>query len=152
MIHTALVFANITIQMERLVVSFTTKHGRHLFFFRDLPGLGLHSRTVPSFKAQPSTPGASFPDSPAVFPGTIRARGHIPGRSAPFEGDLPRLGPFPRTVTTPAEGEAIVRFSNLHVNRFLFKFVIAIRKRYPGGRRHSLLYPNLRISKACKLI
>ena len=42
--------------------------------------------------------GAVFPEGPAFFRGTFHARGHFPGRSCAFPGDLPCQRPFSRKV------------------------------------------------------
>ena len=41
---------------------------------------------------------AVFLEGPAFFRGTFHARGHFPGRSCVFQGDLPCQGPFSRKV------------------------------------------------------
>ena len=64
------------------------------------PGLGLVSRKVGAFSGGPSMPEACFPEGRRLFRGTFHARGLFPGRSAPFQGDLPCQGPISRKVPT----------------------------------------------------
>ncbi len=68
--------------------------GRSCVFPGDLPCQGPFSRKVLPFSGGPSTPEAIFPEGPAFFRGTFHARGHFPGRSCVFPGDLPCQGPF----------------------------------------------------------
>ena len=62
------------------------------------PGLGLVSRKVDAFSGGPSMPEACFPEGRCLFRGTFHARGLFPGRSAPFQGDLPCQRPVSRKV------------------------------------------------------
>ena len=64
------------------------------------PGLGLVSRKVDAFSGGPSMPEACFPEGRCLFRGTFHARGLFPGRSAPFQGDLPCQRPVSRKVPT----------------------------------------------------
>jgi len=62
------------------------------------PGLGLVSRKVGAFSGGPSIPEACFPEGRCLFRGTFHARGLFPGRSVPFQGDLPYQRPVSRKV------------------------------------------------------
>ncbi len=62
------------------------------------PGLGLVSRKVGAFSGGPSMPEACFPEGRRLFRGTFHTRGLFPGRSAPFQGDLPCQRPVSRKV------------------------------------------------------
>ena len=64
------------------------------------PGLGLVSRKVGAFSGGPSMPEACFPEGRRLFRGTFHTRGLFPGRSAPFQGDLPCQRPVSRKVPT----------------------------------------------------
>ena len=68
--------------------------GRSCVFPGDLPCQSPFSWKVLRFSGGPSMPGAIFPEGPAFFRGTFHARGHFPGRSCVFPGDLPRQRPF----------------------------------------------------------
>ena len=68
--------------------------GRSCVFQGDLPCQSPFSWKVLPFSGGPSMLGAIFPEGPAFFRGTFHARGHFPGRSCVFQGDLPRQGPF----------------------------------------------------------
>ena len=72
--------------------------GRSCVFPGDLPCQGPFSWKVLRFSGGPSMPGAIFLEGPALFRGTFHARGHFPGRSCVFPGDLPCQGPFSRKV------------------------------------------------------
>ena len=72
--------------------------GRSAPFRGDLPGQGLFFRKVGAFSGGPSRPETVFKEGPAFFRGTFQARGCFPGRSVPFQGDLPCQGPFLRKV------------------------------------------------------
>jgi len=72
--------------------------GRSCLFPGDLPCQEPFSRKVLVLSVGPSMPGAIFPEGPAFFRGTFHARGHFPGRSCVFPGDLPRQCPFSRKV------------------------------------------------------
>ena len=45
-------------------------------------------------------PEACFPEGRRLFRGTFHARGLFPGRSGPFQGDLPCQRPVSRKVPT----------------------------------------------------
>ena len=68
--------------------------GRSTLFPGDLPCQGPFSWKVLRFSGGPSTPGAIFREGRRFFRGTFHARGHFPGRSCVFQGDLPRQRPF----------------------------------------------------------
>ena len=72
--------------------------GRSCVFPGALPRWGSFSRKVLRFSGGPSMPEAVFPEGPAFFRGTFHARGHFPGRSCAFPGDLPCQSPFSRKV------------------------------------------------------
>ena len=63
--------------------------GRSCLFPGDLPCQEPVSWKVLVFSVGPSMPEAIFPEGPAFFRGTFHARGHFPGRSCVFQGDLP---------------------------------------------------------------
>ena len=63
--------------------------GRSCLFPGDLPRWRPFSWKVLPFSGGPSMLGAIFPEGPALFRGTFHARGHFPGRSCVFQGDLP---------------------------------------------------------------
>ena len=74
----------------------------------NLPGKGSFFRKVLRFSGGPSMPGAVFPEGPALFRGTFHARGHFPGRSCVFQGDLPCQGPFSRKVLRFSGGPSML--------------------------------------------
>ena len=51
---------------------------------------------------------AIFPEGPAFFRGTFHARGHFPGRSCVFPGDLPCQCPFSRKVLRFSRGPSML--------------------------------------------
>ena len=65
--------------------------GRSCDFSGDLPRWRPFSRKVLRFFGGPSMLEAIFPEGPAFFRGTFHARGHFPGRSCLFPGDLPSV-------------------------------------------------------------
>ena len=69
---------------------------RHLHL--DLPCQGPFLRKVGAFSGGPSMPEPVFLEGSGVFSGTFHARGHFPGRSCAFPGDLPCWRPFSRKV------------------------------------------------------
>ena len=72
--------------------------GRSCDFPGDLPRQRPFSWKVLPFSGGPSMLGAIFPEGLALFRGTFHARGHFPGRSCAFPGDLPCQRPFSRKV------------------------------------------------------
>ncbi len=72
--------------------------GRSVPFQGDLPCQRPVSRKVGAFSGGPSMPEACFPEGRCLFRGTFHARGLFPGRSAPFQGDLPCQRPVSRKV------------------------------------------------------
>ena len=76
-------------------------------FQGDLPGQRLFSRKVGAIPGGPSGPEAVFPEGRCHSGGTFHARGCFPGRSVPFQGDLPCQGPFLRKVGAIAGGPSM---------------------------------------------
>ena len=72
--------------------------GRSVPLQVDLPCQRLFSRKVSAIPGGPSMPGAVFPEGRCHCRWTFHARGCFPGRSVPFQGDLPCQGPFFRKV------------------------------------------------------
>ena len=99
------------------------------------PGLGLVSRKVGAFSGGPSMPEACFPEGRCLFRGTFHARGLFPGRSAPFQGDLPCQRPVSRKVGAFSGGPSMPE-AYFPEGRRLFRGTFHARGLFPGRSRH----------------
>ena len=99
------------------------------------PGRGLVSRKVGAFSGGPSMPEAYFPEGQCLFRGTFHARGLFPGRSAPFQGDLPCQRPVSRKVGAFSGGPSMPE-ACFPEGRRLFRGTFHARGLFPGRSRH----------------
>ena len=105
--------------------------GRSVPLQGDLPGQGLFSRKVGAIPGGPSGPEAVFPEGRCHSGGTFHARGCFPGRSVPFQGDLPCQGPFLRKVGAIAGGPSMPGAVFKEGPAF-FRGTFHARGRFPG--------------------
>ena len=97
----------------------------------DLPCQKPFSRKVLRFSGGPSMLEAVFPEGSGVFSGTFHARGHFPGRSCAFPGDLPCQEPFLRKVGAFSGGPSMPEPVFLEGPAF-FRGTFHASARFPG--------------------
>ena len=105
--------------------------GRSFVFSGDLPCQEPFSRKVLRFSRGPSMLGGIFLEGPAFFRGTFHARGHFPGRSCVFPGDLPCQGPFSRKVLRFSGGPSMLG-GIFPEGPAIFKWTFHARGHFPG--------------------
>ena len=76
-------------------------------------------------------PEAVFPEGRRFFRGTFHARGHFPGRSCVFQGDLPCQSPFSRKVL-PFSGGPSMPEAVFPEGPAFFRGTFHARGRFPG--------------------
>ena len=105
--------------------------GRSCVFQGDLPCQRPFFWKVDAFSGGPSMPGAIFLEGFAFFRGTFHARGHFPGRSCVFPGDLPCQGPFSWKVLRFSGGPSMPGAIFLEGRRF-FRGTFHARGHFSG--------------------
>ena len=76
-------------------------------------------------------PEADSLEGPAIFKGTFHARGHFPGRSCIFQGDLPCQGLFFRKVLRFSRGPSMLG-GIFPEGPVIFKGTFHARGHFPG--------------------